>query len=208
MTTARAPPTAFGLPALPLTHGLFSTNLCSFRRDIFTMNTNKPILLSAALLALAGLCSRPAHAAPSYTATVSGVLPQGGNYDIDHGYYGSSTTPASIPISVAKMSVQVTGAAPSSTISVSWDLEIQLVVHTPSGSNAGTYLIQDYTNGQIPVPTKPDGSFQHLLSSSNSGFFSQTYTTTVAGSWDINAGAAITDFAENATLAITTGVSV
>lgn len=154
MTAARAPPPASGLPALPLTCGLFSTNLCSFRRDTLTMNTIKPGLLGAALLALAGLCNQPARADGTYTATANGVTPQSGSYPINHGYYGSSTTPASIPIAVAKQSVQVNGATPSRTIIVGWSMNIQLQVHTPSGSNA-----RDVSHPglfQRPLPQRAD----------------------------------------------------
>ena len=203
MTAARAPPPASGLPALPLTCGLFSTNLCSFRRDTLTMNTIKPGLLGAALLALAGLCNQPARADGTYTATANGVTPQSGSYPINHGYYGSSTTPASIPISVTEMSVQVTGAVPSSYISVNWGLYIQLIVHTPSGSSAGTYLVQDASPGLVSVPTKPDGSWQHLIN--NTGFYMNTYKTTFAGSWAIYAGSAITDSLGNNTVSAVGG---
>ena len=152
------------------------------------------------LLALAGLCNQPAHADPKYTSTASGITPQSGSYPINHGYYGSSTTPASVPIAVAKQSVQVNGATPSRTIIVGWSMYVQLIVHTPSGSSAGTYRIQDYSTGpfpqgQIQVQTQPDGSWQHLLN--NSGSFSETYVTNQAGNWTIYASSSCIDPAGN-----------
>ena len=158
------------------------------------MNTMKRIFLGTTLLALAALCGRPAHAAPQYSATVSGVSPQGGTYNIVHDYGNGTITPASIPIAVAQQSVQVTGAAPSSSVSVSWNMTIQLTVQTPNGSHAGSYLAQDYSNGTVPVPTKPDGSWQRIRN------FSQTYTTNIAGSWAIDAASAITDDTGHTTL--------
>jgi len=72
----------------------------------------------------------------------------------------------------------------------------------------GMYLIQDYSNGpfpngQIQVQTQLDGSWQHLLN--NSGSYSQTYTTTVAGGWTIYAGSSCTDPAGNNSIVITAG---
>lgn len=192
-TAARVPPTASGLPALPLAHGLFSTNLCSFRRDILTMNTIKSILLGTTLLALAGLCNQPARADGTYTATVSGVTPQSGSDAVVFGYQGSNPLPATIPVRVAKLFVQVNGATPSRTIYVNWAMSVQLIVHTTSGSSTGTYIAQSSSNGLAPVLTGQDGSWTRDVKDGTSTSFSQNYATTQVGSWVINADCAIPD---------------
>lgn len=164
------------------------------------MNTMKHILLGAALLGLAGLCSQPVHADANYTATASGVTPQSGNYPITVSYYGSNSTPASIPIKVVQLSVQVTGATPFSTIYVGWSMFVKVTVQTPSGSHAGSTLDTDASNGTFPVQAKPDGSWHHNWKDAPDSTTvpptpncSLTMTTTTEGSWTVEADSSITD---------------
>jgi len=154
----------------------------------------KHILLGTALLALAALCGQPARADGTYTPIVSGVTPQSGGYPINVGYYGSNTTDASIPISVAALSAQVTGAAPSRTIYVGWAMDIRLGVKMSSGSQ-GITLDSDSSAGLTPVVTQPDGTWTHPFN--GSGSYAKTFTTDVEGGWTIYAGSTITDPAGN-----------
>ena len=157
------------------------------------MNTIKSILLGTALLVLAALCGQPAQADGTYTATVSGVIPQGGSDAVVFGYQGSNPIAATIPVKVAKLFVQVTGATPSHTIYVGWDMSVQLIVHTTSGSSAGTYLAQTHSGGLTPVVSGQDGSWTRDVSNGTSSSFSQNYKTIQVGSWVINADCAISD---------------
>lgn len=194
MTAARAPPCRFWTSDF-LRVSAFA--LCSANRNILTMNTIKSILLGTTLLLLTGLCGQPVHADATYTAIASGVTPQSGSYPINHGYMGSSTTPASIPIAVTQLSVKVTGATPSSNVYVGWSMLVKVTVHTPSGSHAGTTLDQDASNGMVSVVTQPDGSWHHNWKGGADGTtapnFSLTMTTTTAGNWIVEADSTITD---------------
>lgn len=149
----------------------------------------KRILLGTSLLLLAGLCGQPAHADGNYTSTVQGVNPQSGSYNIT---WHSDGQYASIPISVAQQSVQITGATPSRTSYVGWNMSIKLTVYSPDGTpRAGTYLAQDYSNGVIPVTTDANGTFIERLN--NQGSYSQPYQTNVPANWTVDAGSSITD---------------
>jgi len=167
------------------------------------MNTTKPILLGAALLALAGLCGQPLHADATYTAFASGVTPQGGTYNINHGYMGSSTTPASIDLTATQLSVKVTGATPSSTIYVGWSMLVKVTARKSNGSYAGMTLDTDASNGIAPQMTQPDGSWHRnwkggpdsttVPPAAPTPNYSFTMTTTQAAQWVVEADSTITD---------------
>jgi len=119
------------------------------------------ILLGTSLLLAAGLCGQAAQAAPNYTASATIVSPTG-TYTA---YYPNLTY--QVPLSVTNQYVDVSGAAPSSTISISWGMR-------DAETDINFLLASDSSNGPTVVPTDIAGHYRHYVNGNSTGSVSYT----------------------------------
>lgn len=125
----------------------------------------KRILLCTTLLILAGLSGSTIHADPTYSASVTLASPTNGDsYGIWYPNYVYH-----VPISITNQSIGISGAAPSSTITLSFEMVDE------EGTTNGTWtLIALYTNSMTPFTTDANGNFQRKINDA-----SDSYSTTV-----------------------------
>ena len=140
----------------------------------------KRILLGTTLLLSASFCGHIAHADVTYTASTNIVSPPNGAT-----YTAYYPNPASIPISVTNQFVDVTGAAPSSQISVTWSMYDN--VSTASGPLVIAY---DRTRTSQLQLTDMYGHFRRNVNNNGSGSLSATATST-GGSYTFGSGSGI-----------------
>lgn len=145
------------------------------------MNTMKRILCTTLLL-LAGLHTQSVSADASYNPYINLMAPtNGSSYNITP---HSGFWYAEVPISFTYQYVEIKGAAPSTSISVSWTM-----IDGVSTGNGVTYFVYDDSGGWSPAMTNSSGYWQRFPNN-GSGNYSTSYHTTNSGS--VTGGSSIT----------------